>query len=176
VGLLSSHAASYAVLNRYLQEFRTAAPQIRPGATLFAVHWQDDTALGADGRNMAAGGVDPFRHAAASILAPLAVLDLTNDWAVTDYHPLKWRPGLDPFDRTTLEVIDFTGYARRTGKTIDYVMAWTGGHAHDGPRDRELLRQLRDQYELVFTSPGTGYVQLYRRRGSDPQGSSHEPA
>ena len=56
-------------------------------------------------------------------------------------------------------------YPQRTGGRTDYVLVWG---VRDRDRDKEIPRlifkQLHEAYELIYTSPQRGLMQLYRRK------------
>jgi hypothetical protein len=60
---------------------------------------------------------------------------------------------------------DFLTYPQRTGGQVDYVLVWG---LLDEQRPHKLtrcfFRQLEQGYELLYTSPQRGLMQLYRRK------------
>ena len=77
-----------------------------------------------------------------------------------DYAPFDGRSG-------ELRAIptEIAGYPQRPGRHIDYVLLW-------GVRDRDrdkaiprlIFKQLHEAYDLIYTSPQHGLMQLYRRK------------
>ena len=173
--LLCSQARSYADLNGYLAEFDAIPAMLPVGSTLLPVHYDyfqamahtDALADGSRPLRKLAIEIDPFRHAEARGLAERGIIDVANHWASTDHHSVRWQRGLDPMT-VDLDMVDnFTGYARRIGRPIDYVLCWSGGVAHDDLEGRLINQQLRAGYQLIYKSPGTGYLELYRRLPTD---------
>jgi hypothetical protein len=168
LGLLVSHVLSYRELNSYLNAFEAVAPIIPTGSTVCPIHYNDPVSHspptnGESGQHPLSTGIDPFRHAGSIGLAQKGIIDLGNTWATTDHQSLRWQPGLDPMSVRLDRLDDFVGYARRTGKPVDYVLIWTGGIIHDDAQARFIDRQLASSYRLIYTSPTPEYLKLYRR-------------
>jgi hypothetical protein len=170
--LLVSHVLSYVELNAYLTTFEAIAPLVAPGSTLVPIHYNDPFTLSAPqpGRpqHYLSTGIDPFRHASSFGLGEKGVVNLGNSWPSTDHQSLKWLPGLDPITFVTDRLDDFTGYAKRTGIPVDYVVIWTGGIPHNDEQGKFIDSQLAAGYQLIYTSPPTspapGYLKLYQSR------------
>jgi len=60
-------------------------------------------------------------------------------------------------------VDNFTGYARRIGRPIDYVRIGAGGVPHNDLQGQLINSQLRGQLPIDLHISTTGYLQLYRR-------------
>jgi len=174
--MLWSCASAYASFQAEMEEFLSGEEWIAENSTLLPLCFQKRLTAG-DGRELAAGPA-PFLHPAGHIAARRGVVELDNYEAGTDYFPTKFRPELDPFRHlsrdgdlfhTGLERVpprvDFLAYGQRTGKPVDYVLIWGARpeHWHE-PDGQDVLRQLREGYERIFTSPG-GRMELYRRKG-----------
>ncbi|MFB3891245.1 MAG: hypothetical protein ACE15C_04395 [Phycisphaerae bacterium] len=173
LAMLAMHAQDYSRLNGYLDEYLSAAAHIKAGSTLLPVSFSNTgEGLGMDG---ASWGVGPYRHAAGHIAADLDLVNLGNYEAAESHFPIRYRPELDPYafigpmeemGWSSPRRLDIIGYPRRTGGRIDYVLVWG---LLDGPRQHpnapDLLRQLDEAYDPIYTSP-RGLVRLYDRRQS----------
>jgi hypothetical protein len=137
---------------RVIDEFMTAGPSIRPGATVLALDMQDTWHR-----------VNPLLHV-VDLLAPKPFIDLRNYEAATAYFPTQFRPGLNPFDSLgTLDelqhvppIFHLTGYS-----TVDYLLFY-GSNAHAFPEQRLYGDQLRG-YKLTYLSQPAGIARLYER-------------
>ncbi len=164
--LIASISVSYAKLTPYLQDMETAVRHIEPNSTLMLTTF--GTTLAPNG-GLVVHGPDVFTHGGYRQAAERGIVSVAFMQATTHYFSLRYRPGLDP----GYNLVDFTGYADRIGKKIDYVLLWTGGTNPDDDQARSIRKQLQDGYDLVFTSPQTGYAKLYRRKDwSLPPGST----
>jgi hypothetical protein len=159
--LIASMSVSYAQVTPYLQDMETAVRRIEPNSTLMLISF--GTTYAPDGQ-LVVHGPNVFDHGGYRQAAERGIVSVAFMLATTHYHPMRYRPGLDP----GYNPVDFTGYAARIGKKIDYVLLWTGGTNPDDPRARLIRKQLQDGYDLVFTSPQTGYAKLYRRKDWSP--------
>lgn len=160
----------YAELDRVLSEIVAAAGEVTPDHTLLFLCYSHQ----GDGR----GGdlvfrTEPFLHAGGYVAARKRLVDLSLYEANENYFPLLFRPALNPYlylsngllgiEKNPPE-IDLTGYPRRTGGRVDYVLLWgLEDERRDEPKVRAVLDQLAVRYDLVERSP-SGRVLLYRSR------------
>ena len=175
LSLLVLLSAKYAQLNTYLRDYTSASAHIGDQSTLLPLSLgrvQD-----VQGRPLSLR-VLPFQHAAGYIAAQRPVVDLGHYQGVVDHFPLVFRPGLHPYRHIgplagQAPTVDFATYPARTGGRVDYVLLW--GRAQDAPgqaRAGAITSQLEKNYDLAYTSPATGLLRLYRRRGlPDPAGA-----
>jgi len=160
------YTRTYMELNGYLEEYLSGAHLIEPGKTLLPL--SPFSKLKKPDGTLLSLRLDPFRHAAGYITAQKNIVNLRNYQASSGYFPIRFRPDLSPHmliknieDRTT--DIDFLRFHEKTGKNIDYVLIW--GVAGEGNNYEEtglIFQQLRDAYELIYTSPQRGLMRLYR--------------
>jgi hypothetical protein len=115
------------------------------------------------------------------IAAQRHIVDLQNYEARETVFPVRYRSHLNPYvyiydgfalaDRPP----DFLSYPQRTGGHVDYVLIWRTGKEFGDDSVREpynplhqheqfIFRQLEESYELIYTSPQRGFMQLYRRK------------
>jgi hypothetical protein len=161
--MLALDVASYRHINRYLAEFDAIAPLITPGSTLLPIHFDNyQTMEPGDRHREIAVGIDPFRHAICYGLAERGIINLSNYWASTDHHSVRWQGDLDPLHGGQQDLQNLAAYTRRTGVPIDFIAIWTGGLPHDDLEGRTIREQLRG-YELIYRSPQSGYLELYRK-------------
>jgi hypothetical protein len=147
-----------------MRELEAIADDIAPNSTLLPIDLADGgTLLARSGGQQAVLGVDPFLHVTAYHLAERGVIDLKNAWAITGYHPLRYRDETNPFaEQRPPTDLNFMPVLRN--KPVDYVLVWTGGNEQSGPIRQRVRRQLAESYELVAKSPYSGYAELYRRK------------
>ncbi len=173
VFMLALNLHSYIQANRCLADFDGLAAQIPANSTLLPIHFENFSVESPDNRSaVLATGVDPFRHAASLGLGERGVVDLGNEWASTDHQSLRWQQELRPFSADLREPAILDAYTRRTGMPIDYVVLWTGGLPHDDLEGRAYKAQLKQDYQLIYTSPGDGYLQLYRHKDEQASASA----
>ncbi len=117
-------------------------------------------------------------HASGHIAAQRPIIDLQNYEAWGSLFPVKFRPHLNPLvhiwygGNLQSPSIDFLSYPQRTGGRVDYVLVWrTSGDSQDDPVAKfyrqvepSISQQLEEGYELIYTSPQRGFLQLYRRK------------
>ena len=162
VFLIGSHTSSYARLNPYLAEFadmEAAIPAARPCC-------RSTSLMGPTSIRVAAGSVRgpaPWWKRRATPPRRRGIVNLDNYEAGVDYFPLRYRANLDSYKLIADTGENFVGYGSRSGKTVDYVLVWTGGVHRDDPFTRSVLQQLRSHYRLIYTSKYSGYGQLYLR-------------
>ena len=176
LAMLALNAMRYGEINDYLDEYVSASSLVEPNATLLGLcfsHYANEP----DGRPLA-HKVAPFAHASSYISAERRSLELDNYEAQTSYFPLMFRPRLNPglhiaVSKPTFGCphqgpprVDFLTYPERTGGRVDYVLLWGARDELLGSAEaKDILRQLEAGYELIYTSPQRGLVQLYRRTG-----------
>ncbi len=142
----------------FLREYVSAAPAIRPGASILPVSY-------AASLDQSDRGVPPFRrvdcmlHAVAWVAADRHAVDVTDYEATTDYFPTLFRPDVNPAG--IKRWVTPTRYAAVTGFRPDYVLLWTGGVGPQTWVDREAAADLTRDYRLTYQSPGRGFVQVY---------------
>ena len=90
------------------------------------------------------------------------------------YFPVLFRSNLNPYDHIGIKYrsivweppqVDFLTYARRTGGQVDYVLVWgIQERQRNHEATQSIDRQLKSGYDLIYTSPRTGLMQLYKRK------------
>lgn len=162
--LLGVHFWKYAQLSPYMYEMEAIAADIAPNSTLLPIDLSDGATLLAHSRGkQPVLGVDPFYHITEHNLAERGVVNLRNAWAVTGYHPLRYRAEMNPFSEQRPPT-DLNMMPVLRKKPVDYVLVWTGGNEQPGPTRDRVRRQLAANYELIAKSPYSGYAELYRRK------------
>jgi hypothetical protein len=176
LAVLALNTMRYGEINDYLGEYLSGSSLVEPNATLLSLcfsHYANEP----DGRPLA-HKIAPFAHASSYISAERRSLELDNYEAQTSYFPLMFRPRLNPAVHIAVSKpafqcphqapprVDFLTYPQRTGGRVDYVLLWGARDEQLGSAEaKDILRQLEAGYELVYTSPQRGLVQLYRRKG-----------
>jgi hypothetical protein len=172
LGGLSFYSVRYAELNRYIEEFTSGAELIERHSTLYPVafefhgHRPDGTALSIHSL--------PFWQTAGYISVSRDVIDLRNYEAKDKIFPLIFRPERDPrkigFVRLNGSsvrpepTIDFSKYAKESGRQVDYVLLWMlDKPERHSANAQSIFAQLAAGYELIHTSP-LGYARLYHRK------------
>jgi hypothetical protein len=175
-GLLGLHGIKYRELNSYLAEYLSASSAIESNATLLPIVFSQRGDL-PDPRPLSLR-IDVLLNAAGYIAAKRHIVNLGNyEASQTPFFPLLFRPGLNPSVPLAYAPVDsaageitavptgILSYPRITGGSIDYVLVWGVKTRHPGRVIPEtIFRQLRQGYYLVYTSPGRGLAQLYRRK------------
>jgi hypothetical protein len=183
---LVCHTVVYAEFNDYLSEYLSVEPVLQPGSTVLPLTFRYQ--LRTPDNRLASVKVGVFRHAAGYLAARSAVIDLENYEAATGYFPVRFKPEVNPFEHIGIggfvpdhglqaqpPCVEFLTYAERTGgRPVDFVLLWNVlPEQCDTPAGRSILQQLKQGYELTYTSSPRGLLQLYRRRtGSQPSCSS----
>jgi hypothetical protein len=177
VALLGLHVHAYAQADDYLEEMVQVADAIEPSHTLLPLNFMQP-GVSPDGKLLSMR-VGPFRHAAGYIAAERHIINLKNYEATTGYFPILYRPELNPYrlmgkDARVLDHgldsvpprISFLGYAKATGRPVDYVLIWgLRPEQQNDPLAATILSQLETGgYELVPVPSRRGLVQLYRRK------------
>jgi hypothetical protein len=168
---LGLHTAKYAELNDYLNEYLSGAPMIESNTTLLPVSF---TNYGyTTNRESLSGKIAVFAHAAGLIAAQRHAVDLTNFQITNSYFPIIFRPHLNPYVHlaaaphmlgTEPPLMDFLAYQRAGGR-VDYVLLWWIDPVVAAMNDtKAIFVQLAAHYDLIYTSPQRGLVQLYRRK------------
>jgi hypothetical protein len=177
--LLGVHTIQYAELNSYLEEYVSGMHLIEPNTTLLPLPFSP-TGQTPDG-TVLSRRVQPFSHASGYIAVQNKdVVVLTNYQAALDYFPILFRSQTNPFLHLGIENkpskgewgieaqpprVDFLNYPQRTGGKVDYVLLWQVLDEHrDIEYTKSIFRQLEEGYELIYTSPKRGLMQLYRRK------------
>jgi hypothetical protein len=119
--------------------------------------------------------VPPFLHAAGYIATDRGIVDLNNYEGTEIYFPTLFRPSVNPFSSIgeigTMEctatgkapAVDFLTYQQQTGARVDYVLLWAvRPDQSNDPNAESIFRQLRQAYDLIWISPESGSLQLYR--------------
>jgi hypothetical protein len=163
--MLVLEARDFARINLYLSEFEAAAQQIPPGSTFAPLRFADTTTLHIYApHDPLAISIDPFQHAGAIGLAERGIIDVGNHWASTDHQSLCWREQFQPCREGGYDTPwNLAAHEKRTGRAVDYIEMWTGGKDHPQLWDKAVLAQLPGRYKLIYTSPRSGYLKLYRR-------------
>jgi hypothetical protein len=174
--LLGLHVQKYAELNEYLEEYLSGMHLVEPNTTFLPLIFSPQ-GYTPDGRVLSSR-VAPFLNAAGHIAAQRGIVDLANYEASGIIFPVMSRPHLTPLVHIWYgaqfhsPAIDFLSYPQRTGGRVDYVLVWhTGEDAEDDPvakfyrqLEPSISQQLEEGYELIYTSPQRGFLQLYRRK------------
>jgi hypothetical protein len=158
----------YEKINTYLGEYVSGAHLVESNATLYPFCfslWGHTP----DGHQISSR-VAAFVHAGAYIAAERSVVDFANYEANKTYFPIRYREGRNPY-----KGVAFTTprpWEKRTdrgGQHPDYVLLWSA------PDERLcdnktliLLGQIREAYDLIYVSPRTSLMQLYRRKNWNP--------
>jgi len=177
--LLGVHTIKYAELNNYLEEYVSGMHLIERNTTLLPFSFSNN-GQAPDGR-LLSWRIAPFQHTSGYIAAQRSIVDLGNYEAALDYFPTMFQPKLNPYVYISSELqgnieaqspqVDFITYPQRTGGHVDYVLLWQGlEKQRDDVYTKSIFRQLKQGYELIYTSPQHGFMQLYRRKDwSDPK-------
>ena len=171
--LLGLHTLKYSELNNYLAEYLSGMHLIEPNKTLLPLAF-DSQGHGSDGRVLSLK-VRPFLHAAGYIAARRHVVDFTNyEAGAFNCFPVLFRANLNPYDHIGIKdrsivweppQVDFLTYARRTGGQVDYVLVWgIQERQRNHEATKSIDQQLKKGYELIYTSPKTGLMELYKRK------------
>lgn len=170
--LLGMHTMKYAELNNDLKEYVSGMDLIEPNKTLLPISFANsfgsmpfDWYLSPE--------VKPFCHASKHISMQKHLVDLANYEANQFYFPTLFRPQLNPYIHMGVRddcndfppPVNFLAYSQRTPGKVDYVLFWRrDGKFLDDPNTKSIFRQLKQGYELIYTSPQRGFMQLYRRK------------
>ena len=177
VMLLGLHTMHYKVLNSYLEEYLSGMRLIAPNSTLLSLAFSHDTG------QIVSGAPSPFLHASGYIAAHRNIVALSTYQPTTGYFPIVFRPHLTPplhiarvdairndaplqAGSMAIEAqpphVDFLTYPQRTGGQVDYVLVWDIRHQQrELDATHAIFKQLQAPYELIYTSPQRGLMQLY---------------
>jgi hypothetical protein len=186
VGFVSLTSAGYRIwqyhrLNGFIAEYVSAADYIEPRSTLLPIHFWHESDAASERR--LTWRTNPLYHAPGHIGVERDVVNLRNLFLspkVLGYFPMRYREELDPYVHigSALDdkppAADFLGYAERTGGSVDYVlvMATEPVAELEGREAARIARQLQEGYDLIYTSKGHGFAQLYRRRADLADGAA----
>jgi hypothetical protein len=115
-------------------------------------------------QSISAQGLAPAGAAMGALAQQLAAVGVMNSEAFT-----LGGTGPDEGLQAQPPRVRFLTYPQRTGRPLDFVLLWNvrPEQRHD-PAGRAVFEQLKQGYDLVFTSP-RGLLQLYRRKDSAPR-------
>ena len=177
VMLLGLHTMHYKVLNSYLEEYLSGMRLIAPNTTLLSLAFSHDTG------QIVSGAPSPFPpclrvyrctqehcraqyvstddrilpHCLSSHLTP--PLHIARVDAIRHDAPLQ--AGSMAIEAQPPHV-DFLTYPQRTGGQVDYVLVWDIRHQQrELDATHAIFKQLQAPYELIYTSPQRGLMQLY---------------
>jgi hypothetical protein len=173
VASLGLHALKYSELDDYLAEYLSGMHLIHANSTLLPLAF-DSRGHAPDGRILSLK-VRPFLHASGHIAAQRHVVDFTNyEAGAYNYFPTIFRPNLNPYAHIGIKnrsivweppQVDFLTYAGRTGGQVDYVLVWgMQERQRNHEATKSIHQQLKKGYDLIYTSPKTGLMQLYKRK------------
>ena len=167
--LLGFRYSHYRTLATGIDEYRSAAPYLRPGATLAALTYGNVTHM-PNGKTYDSY-INPFPHAAGYLSVERHLFNFENYEAQTGYFPLVWRPGAALLTDTQGAPAVFDLAAYPLVRWPDYVLLW-GRTTQTVPtaNAQVVAAQLARAYQLVYSSP-TGLLELYAR-GFSPAGSA----
>jgi hypothetical protein len=167
VALAGMRASSYRQWSRDVDELTSVESAIPAGATVLpvtVVEYQKPPYF---------YRTQPMLYAVSWIAVDRHAVGLSNLDADTDYAPMLYRRGLDPYrdidtGRFSHEgppvQVDLDGLAAAGGQ-VDYVLLIGADLDHPMDADTDaFLRDLDRRYELMATSDPTHWVRLYRRR------------
>lgn len=173
-GLLGTRMTAYRRLDSFVTEYVSAGSAVEPNRTILPLNF---LSLGPElpGHGRLPMTVHVFQHTSGYIASERNVVDLANYEANTDDFPVRYRPGMNPYERlgdvennqARIDRVNLSGYAG-TGGSVDYVLLWGarvgpegGNHTNAAP----ILRQLEEGYDRVFISRPLGLAEVYRRKG-----------
>ena len=170
---LGLHTLKYSELNNYLAEYLSGMSLIESNKTLLPLVF-DSRGHAPDGRVLSLN-VRPFLHASGYIAAERHIVEFTNyEAGAYRYFPVLFRANLNPYDHIGIRdrsivweppQVDFLTYAGRTGGQVDYVLVWgIQERQRNLEATKSIDQQLKKGYELIYTSPKTGLMQLYKRK------------
>jgi len=170
---LGLHTLKYSELNNYLAEYLSGMHLIEPNKTLLPLVF-DSQGHGPDGRVLSLK-VRPFLHVSGYIAAQRHVVEFTNyEAGAYRYFPVLFRSSLNPYDHIGIKdrsivweppQVDFLTYAGRTGGQVDYVLVWgIQERQRNLEATKSIFQQIKKGYDLIYTCPRTGLMQLYKRK------------
>ncbi|MGF1479130.1 MAG: hypothetical protein ACFB4I_06530 [Cyanophyceae cyanobacterium] len=187
--LLGVHTWQYAKLNGYLKEYLSGAQLVETESTLLTINFSyfAQTTAGKPlfwqpyGRFLFFGQpwqIGTFIHAAGYLAAQRHSVYLNNYAANLEYFPINFQSEINPFNylyiKQSREIVaanpavpgvDIQAYEQQTTGKVDYVLLWQlQEQQYEYTNTQAILAQLNRGYELIYTSPNRGLLQLYRRR------------
>ncbi|HEX4123643.1 MAG TPA: hypothetical protein VHY37_02890 [Tepidisphaeraceae bacterium] len=147
--LIASMIVSYGRVTPYLRDMEAVVEQIPPNSTLWLTSYPPNITLGPDGR-LLIRGPNIFMHSGSRQAGERGIAILNSMVAETNYNEIRYRPEINPGYHI---VFDFTGYAARIGKPLEYVILWTGGTTPQNADARQIAKQLHEDYDLILHLP-----------------------
>jgi len=166
------HARRYSELSDYLAEYHSGMHLIKPNTTLLPLVF-DSRGRASDGRILSLKS-RPFLHASGRIASESHIVEFTNyEAGAVNYFPIIYRSNLNPYVHIGIEGklamepprVEFLTYPERTGGQVDYVLVW-GIQERQRNLDatKSIYEQIEKGYDLIYTSPRTGLMNLYQRK------------
>jgi len=171
LALLGLHVKKYAELNPYITEYLSGMHLIESNTTLLPLCFSP-FGYSSSGRSLSRK-VESFIHASSYIAAKRHVVEFNNYEAWKGHFPLIYRASLNPLKHIAIRQridavppeVDFLSYPKRAGGRVDYVLLWGVRQEFlNHKATKSIFEQLRQGYDLIFTSPNKGLIQLYRRQ------------
>ncbi len=157
-------------IGKHAQEYIRQAHRIEAGKTVLPLSLSN-------GGQFAGKTLSPrigiFKHISGYVSASGKIVSFDNYEANTQYFPLRWVSSRNPYRFISVgapsgleevpPAVDITGYNKRAGCHVDYVILWGNSEAFKAdPRYRSLKEQLAKEYRMVHTSKN-GYFRLFRK-------------
>jgi hypothetical protein len=166
---LGIHAAKYAELQDYFDEYFSGMDLVEPNRTLLPLsfsYWGRD-----EKGNPLSYRIAPFMHSSGYLAAQRDILEFDNYEANTRLFPLTFRMERSPVYIGSLNAesptVDILNYSKRTGGSIDYILLWDAENLDKSSALAiSLEKQLQTGYGLIHTSSPRGLMKLYRRKES----------
>lgn len=174
--LLGLHIVKYAELNNYLEEYLAGTHLIQPNTTLLPIYFSER----GDESNThpLSMRINFILNAAGYLSVERGLVNLGNyEAGQTRYFPTLFRPELNPAAQLQYLPLDsaagelwalptgILSYPQRTRGQIDYVLIWgVREQDHNKEIPKFIFTQLQEGYDLIYTSPQRGLMQLYRRK------------
>ena len=155
-------------VNALLHEVQSAGRQIRDNTVLLPLSLAQHGKK-ADGTELSWIPA-PFVHASGIIASERNIVPFDNFAANSDHFPVRYRTEKNPYSHLgewmgiekEPPVVDIEGYARRTGRKIDFVLlSGLDAENQNLPEVQALYGQIEKGFRLVYTSLPTGFVRLY---------------
>ncbi|MBL8149736.1 MAG: hypothetical protein JNN15_07395 [Blastocatellia bacterium] len=110
-------------------------------------------------------------HTPAYVATEKELVNLGNYEAHTGAFPINFQQTVNPFIyiggaiNSLSAAIDILSYRDKTGIDVDYVVVYTvPGHKFNEASIISLYAQLEVGYELIYTSPERGFIEVYRKK------------
>lgn len=167
VGLAALRLPVQRAYGRQVAEYETVARMVPAGSTLLALRFRTDSPPRGPVRN---DHFDPLLHEAGLVAAQTRAVDVGLFSAELNYFPVRFRAGhdlrrsIDPTLRGLEQVpplVDLAAARTPSGDRIDTVLVVSAAQARP---DSAVLRQLAENYRLVYTTRPTGLVEVWRHR------------